>query len=121
MCLFQSTRLLLVVDSPAQCYLRLSSPPLAELLVALSSESPKAQIQGLDGEGGEPSAERKAVVVELVTGQREELYWGKVPEKVRRQAVAKAVASMRDQETTEGTETSEEQEGRKRKRRRGCR
>lgn len=32
--------------------------------------------------------------MELVTGKREQLYWEKVPEKVRRQAVQKALASV---------------------------
>lgn len=31
--------------------------------------------------------------MEIVDGTREELYWGKVPEKVRRQAVEKAAGN----------------------------
>lgn len=33
----------------------------------------------------------KAIAVELVQGRREEVYWDRVPEKVRRQAVMKAL------------------------------
>lgn len=51
----------------------------------------------------------QTVVFEVVSGKREEVYWEKVPEKVRRQAVHKAV-SLRD---TGGTDTCEDVTGAK--------
>lgn len=55
--------------------------------------------------------------MELVLGKREELYWEKVPEKVRREAVRRAVDLI--QGTTVDVEGAyaDPQEGRKRKRR----
>lgn len=50
------------------------------------------QTEGLDGAGSPGSdCARRPLAVEAVGGEREELYWGKVPEKVRRLAVEKAV------------------------------
>lgn len=55
--------------------------------------------------------------MELVLGKREELYWEKVPEKVRREAVRRAVDLI--QGTAMDIEGADDdlQEGRKRKRR----
>ena len=59
------------------------------------------QLHGLDGVGSPPSSDGtgtgtgtgpKPISAELVDGEREALYWNKVPEKVRREAVRKAVA-----------------------------
>ena len=50
---------------------------------------------GLDSAGAAASeADPKArpISAELVDGEREALYWNKVPEKVRREAVRKAMA-----------------------------
>ncbi|KAH9854863.1 hypothetical protein C2E23DRAFT_725373 [Lenzites betulinus] len=76
------------------CHLRLSAPHHAHTLVTALTDRPLAQRSGLDSTGAPPDAhtEAKAIVAELVGGTREELYWSKVPEKVRREAVRKAIA-----------------------------
>jgi len=48
------------------------------------------QSTGLDVDGTAPSASKKPIVMELMEGKKEELYWEKVPEKARRQAVQNA-------------------------------
>ena len=55
-----------------------------------------------------------------MTGEREKLYWGKVPEKVRRQAVEKAVAGSMPSEKMESEQdvANAMDGGSKRKRRR---
>ena len=52
-----------------------------------------AQSSGLDNRGSE-SPEAKAIVPEIVLGKREEVYWDKIPEKIRRQAVEKTLKAM---------------------------
>lgn len=90
------------------------------------------QRQGLDSTGAEGDAEgggTKPISMEVVEGAREELYWSKVPEKIRREAVRKAIAQAsstggKDGDAKEHVDTAQEedageQEGkRKRKRRR---
>ncbi len=44
--------------------------------------------------------------LEVVTGRREELYWEKVPEKIRKQAVQKAIASSSGMGEGEANTTS---------------
>ena len=65
----------------------------AEQLVRYFTEHPTIQTSGLDGQGT-GCATSEAIVPELVLGRREELYWEKVPEKVRRQAVEKALGGL---------------------------
>ncbi|KAG6919787.1 hypothetical protein DXG01_001626 [Tephrocybe rancida] len=70
------------------CHLRLAAPTHAQVLMAHFTDRPTAQLGGLDdtgGDGGTP------VRVELVEGTRERVYWEKVPEKIRREAVRKAL------------------------------
>lgn len=55
------------------------------------AENRVCQSQGLADSGTPPDAQHHAVSMELVIGKREELYWEKVPEKVRREAVRRAV------------------------------
>ncbi len=55
---------------------------------------PTCQTSGLDNLGVKPEAPDTTIAPELVLGKREELYWEKVPEKVRRQAVDKALKLM---------------------------
>ncbi|KAI0340845.1 hypothetical protein BDW22DRAFT_1378284 [Trametopsis cervina] len=76
------------------CYLRLATPAHATQLVAHFTASPTAQSKGLDDSGSPPAAGTKSITIELVEGTREELYWLKVPEKLRRQAVEKAVQGL---------------------------
>jgi hypothetical protein len=61
-----------------------------------------AQSTGLDADGVVPLAPRKPIVVELVEGKKEELYWEKVPEKARRQAVQNALELCRDKDAPTG-------------------
>ena len=65
------------------------------------------QAHGLDSAGSPPSSDGtgtgpKPISAELVDGEREALYWNKVPEKVRREAVRKAMAMAHASQTAEG-------------------
>ncbi|KAF8338492.1 hypothetical protein F5887DRAFT_1137510 [Amanita rubescens] len=79
------------VDS---CYLRLSTPAHADAVVLHFTEQQLIQVNGLDDRGTpvDPSSKVKAIVLDNVTGKREEVYWERVPEKVRKQAVQKMIA-----------------------------
>ncbi|PCH40760.1 hypothetical protein WOLCODRAFT_71275 [Wolfiporia cocos MD-104 SS10] len=78
------------------CYLRLATPQHTRLLDTFFHSNPVVQTQGLDSSGAphQPSGKdtTKPIAMEVVGGTREELYWNKVPEKVRRQAVERAAA-----------------------------
>ena len=54
------------------------------------------QVDGLD-KSGSLGASSGAIEVELVQGKREDMYWEKVPEKVRRQALEKAAAGKQSE------------------------
>ncbi|KAI0072309.1 hypothetical protein K474DRAFT_1678742 [Panus rudis PR-1116 ss-1] len=71
----------------------LATPLHTEQLVSYFQNHPTIQTNGLDATGA-PNGNSKPIVVERVEGTREGLYWGKVPEKVRKQAVQKAAAAM---------------------------
>ncbi|KAG0703841.1 hypothetical protein DFH29DRAFT_771158, partial [Suillus ampliporus] len=71
------------------CYLRLASPEHACTLVDCFSSQAIVQSHGLDDIGKSPGASEKAITAEIIEGKKEEVYWEKVPEKVRRQAVEK--------------------------------
>lgn len=71
----------------SKCFLRIRSSGEASTLVECFNTNSLAQATGLDADGAAPSASAKAIVLELVEGKKEELYWEKVPEKVRQQAV----------------------------------
>lgn len=85
-----------------QCHLRLATSEHASHLSAYFTENPIIQTTGLDNSGMSAGDKGKPIVVELVAGTREKLYWDKVPEKVRRQAVQKSVSG---DATLSGTET----------------
>jgi hypothetical protein len=74
-----------------KCFLRIRSPREASTLVEHFSTHPLAQSTGLDADGVVPLVPTKPIVMELVGGKKEELYWEKVPEKARRQAVQNAL------------------------------
>ena len=82
------------------CYLRLSTPSLAQLLFDQFMSNAVVQTTGLDDAGSSISSSKekgvKPIVVEIVSGRREEMYWQKVPEKIRRGAVEKAVRLQRE-------------------------
>ncbi|PSR92236.1 hypothetical protein PHLCEN_2v4766 [Hermanssonia centrifuga] len=105
------------------CYLRLAAPHHTTVLVSHFSNNATSQTQGLDGTGSPPAAGSKTITMEVVSGEREELYWGKVPEKVRRQAVEKAFAGGKPGGSieSEGKRKMDggKAEGPRRKRRRG--
>lgn len=74
-----------------QCYIRVASSDHARALVDYFSCQSVVQSHGLDDTGKSPEASKKAITTEIIEGKKEEVYWEKVPEKVRRQAVEKAV------------------------------
>ena len=75
------------------CHLRLSTPMHTDALVSHFEDS-IIQAYGLDDKGTcvGGSSVAKPIVLEKVLGRREEVYWERVPEKVREQAVRKAIA-----------------------------
>lgn len=60
-----------------------------------------AQMSALDGNGSE-SSDVKVIVPEIVLGKREEVYWEKIPEKLRRQAVEKTLKTIHGHEFVGG-------------------
>ncbi|KAH9939959.1 hypothetical protein B0H21DRAFT_583441 [Amylocystis lapponica] len=101
------------------CYLRLATPQQTALLIAFFESHPTAQLRGLDNAGTPVTSatQAKALVLEVVDGTREELYWTKVPEKVRRQAVERSFR-LADPSAGVKQEPLAEPDPRKRKRRR---
>lgn len=103
--------------------MRLATPKHAQSLAAHFSANLIAQTDGLDDKGGEFTKANAAIVMEVVEGKREQLYWERVPEKIRRQAVQNAISFMHPVTTSnsDGRNASVEQvehtETRKRKRR----
>ncbi|TFY52511.1 hypothetical protein EVG20_g10519 [Dentipellis fragilis] len=90
------------------CYLRLSDPQHADAILSSFSTTPQAQAQPLDTAGSAPAPGVKPIALELLQGRQEAAYWEKIPEKVRREAVMKALGG------------SAGDAGQKRKRRRGA-
>ncbi|KAH0840207.1 hypothetical protein J3R83DRAFT_1208 [Lanmaoa asiatica] len=82
------------------CYLRLASPHYATRLIEYFTTRQKTQADGLDATGRTSIREDKPIVMERIQGKKEELYWEKVPEKVRRQAVDKAVKAQLARESS---------------------
>ncbi|KAJ7080427.1 hypothetical protein B0H15DRAFT_787274 [Mycena belliarum] len=97
------------------CYLRLTTPSHATTLMAQFSENHVVHASGLDDSGCPGQANEKHVEVELVLGKREEVYWEKVPEKVRLQAVQKALGQVN---APPGENDGEAGDGRRRQRKR---
>ncbi len=77
---------------------------------------------GLDSAGTPAADGERPISAEVVDGEREELYWNKVPEKVRREAVRRAIAELSGEGAGIGTghvADEEQQQGKRpRKRRR---
>lgn len=105
-----------------QCYLRVSTPAHAHLISQHFTQNPTVQDRGLDDSGTSISSMNsgmKPIIIEVVEGKREEVYWQKVPDKVRRQAVEKAILVLSGGTGGDGgKEEAEREEGRKRKKRR---
>ncbi|PIL37648.1 hypothetical protein GSI_01342 [Ganoderma sinense ZZ0214-1] len=108
------------------CHVRVSTPSHARALVTAFTDRPLVQMHGLDGTGSLPpsanstsntdvDATPKRITAELVDGEREALYWHKVPEKVRREAVRKAIALAQSQSAggggDEDVEMTQEEHG----------
>ncbi|KAI6024503.1 hypothetical protein EDC04DRAFT_2573964 [Pisolithus marmoratus] len=73
------------------CYLRLTSPHHTSILTEHFMRHPCVQASGLDDTGRAPGGNEQTIRMELIEGKREALYWNNIPEKVRRQAVARAL------------------------------
>jgi hypothetical protein len=73
-----------------------------------------SQADGLDNVGI-PSTGSKNIEVELIQGTKEQVYWEKVPEKVRKQALAKAYP---EQLVDEGSNAPAAQDGQRKSKRR---
>ncbi|KAG2357957.1 hypothetical protein BDR07DRAFT_316452 [Suillus spraguei] len=101
------------------CYLRLASPEHGRVLVDRFSSQPVAQSHGLDDIGNTPGASQKAITTEIIEGKKEEVYWEKVPEKVRRQAVEKVVKALSGKQPSASAHTTygHSEESRPRKKR----
>lgn len=99
------------------CYIRLATPNHAKLLIGHFSANSVSQSNGLDDTGTSPDDKMKAIAMEMIVGKREELYWQKVPEKIRRQAVEKAVGLMHTSPTVNMDDYAESDAKDKRKRR----
>ncbi|KAG2156431.1 hypothetical protein DEU56DRAFT_235020 [Suillus clintonianus] len=101
------------------CYLRLASPEHGRVLTDYFSSQPIVQSHGLDDMGKTPGASQKAITTEIIEGKKEEVYWEKVPEKVRRQAVEKAVKALNGKQPSAPAHSAQEhsEESRPRKKR----
>ena len=86
----------------SKCFLRIRSPKEASTLVEHFSTHLLAQSTGLDADGVVPSAPKKPILMELVGGKKEELYWERVPEKARRQAIQNALKLSSETDTPTG-------------------
>jgi len=70
---------------------------LTQILVDHFTKHPITQSRGLDDAGTPLQSSEKgamAITMEVVQGKKEALYWERVPEKIRRQAVQKALGNM---------------------------
>ncbi|KAJ3552391.1 hypothetical protein NP233_g12893 [Leucocoprinus birnbaumii] len=85
------------------CYLRLAAPAYTTALVEHFDHLTRqiVQVTGMDEAGTDISSgpgsfdDRKPIVVERVIGRPEEIYWEKVPVKVKKGAVEKAIQLTR--------------------------
>lgn len=97
--------------------MRLANSSTADTIVEYFFSNKLVQRDSLDSSGSLSTSHPKTqpLEVELVTGKKEELYWSKVPERIRMQALAKATASAREQGAIPQSVAAEE--GKKPKRR----
>lgn len=113
-----------------QCYIRFSTPASAEYFVDYFSSHYIIQSHGLDDLGSEvvlqevdSASTSKPILPETVLGKREEIYWEKVPEKTRKQAVAKTLKVIYGDDNVDGDLASEikdkEGSGQKKRRKKG--
>ena len=72
----------------------MSTPAHARLISQHFRQNSTVQDRGLDDSGTSISSMNpgmKPIIIEVAEGKREEVYWQKVPDKVRRQVVEKAI------------------------------
>ncbi|KAF8958493.1 hypothetical protein BDZ97DRAFT_1923669 [Flammula alnicola] len=111
------------------CLSKINSDDYLDSVIHVCAHHPtrNTQTSGLDGIGTRllmPSDSfSSAITPELVLGKREEVYWEKVPEKVRRQAVDKALklvggSTETGVKRTQVNQAHDDVHGRQRKRRR---
>lgn len=94
-----------------QCYLRLTTPNHTKILTDHFTANRTTQSGALDDKGSITSQEGHAISMEIVQGKKEGLYWQKVPEKVCRQAVQKALSQMYGGEAGEAQGEKHDLEG----------
>ncbi|KZT37526.1 hypothetical protein SISSUDRAFT_841875 [Sistotremastrum suecicum HHB10207 ss-3] len=94
------------------CYVRLNTSTDADALCDYFTERTVAQSSPLDdsGEALTDGSKLQAIKVEKVGGRKEEVYWEKIPEKIRNQALERAALP------NGRTDTSGRDEGNKRRR-----
>ncbi|KZS91311.1 hypothetical protein SISNIDRAFT_456937 [Sistotremastrum niveocremeum HHB9708] len=94
------------------CYVRLNTSTDADALCDYFTERTIAQSSPLDdsGEALTDGSKLQAIKVEKVGGRKEEVYWEKIPEKIRNQALERAALP------NGRTDTSGRDEGNKRRR-----
>ncbi|KAL5487587.1 hypothetical protein ACEPAI_5695 [Sanghuangporus weigelae] len=101
------------------CYLRLSDSQSARTLVSYLSEVKVFQRNALDDEGAHTATTDRsalAIEVDLVQGTKADLYWEKVPENIRKSALAKVKPNARLELSAQGSNFDDDA-GRRRKRR----
>jgi hypothetical protein len=85
----------------------------AQRLLSHFTQEPVRQLNGLDDAGELVTDGEIPIMVERVEGKREEIYWEKVPERLRREGVKRLVG------ITEAEGRDGEYGGRSKRRRRG--
>ncbi|ESK86518.1 hypothetical protein Moror_9838 [Moniliophthora roreri MCA 2997] len=87
------------------CYLRLATPLHAHSIVEYLTKTGVNQTSGLDASGSPATASASAppITAELVLERKEEIYWEKVPLKVRSAAVQKYLEAMEATKSGSGT------------------
>jgi hypothetical protein len=78
-----------IPNDNSQCHVRVADPAAADVLEGYFADNMLAQLAASDEQEAKPPTSTKPIVVERVQGHKEELYWEKVPEKIRRAAVDK--------------------------------
>ncbi|KAF9534609.1 hypothetical protein CPB83DRAFT_888588 [Crepidotus variabilis] len=83
------------------CYVRCLVPADAQQFVHYFSSHCIVQTDGLDGEGTEiqdgisvPDGDQKPIVVEIISGAREKIYWEKQAENVRKKALEQTMRAL---------------------------
>jgi hypothetical protein len=103
-----------------QCHLRLTTSARTTALHTYFKTNSITQSFGLD-DVGVPSSSGDGITMEIISAKKEQLYWEKVPEKVRQQAVQRAIQNQSDSSVgmQGGIHDSEcDQDGDRRKRKR---